>query len=122
MDQHRAVSKMMTTLRMELTDVKLPLWFDALVREKFMQMYAAGYDQRRMDDNQSQTIKIIQYSCTTGDPVSKYNSIREAERISGYLHSGIIRSVATGKPYRGYYWRQAPLEELQNAQRDHHMY
>lgn len=93
MEQHRAVSKMMTTLRMELEDVKLPIWFNALVREKFMQMYAAGYDQGRHDViGKAQKKPVAQYN-SDGRLINVFPGLNAASRFTGFAVNNLNHAI-----------------------------
>ena len=122
MEQHRAVSKMMTTLRMELEDVKLPIWFNALVREKFMQMYAAGYDQGRHDViGKAQKKPVAQYN-SDGRLINVFPGLNAASRFTGFVVNNLNHAILRERPCKGFTWRYITVDEYQEATRDKLMY
>ena len=122
MEQHQTVSKMMTTLRMELEDVKLPVWFNALVREKFMQMYAAGYDKGRQDVVGNAQKKPVAQFNREGKCINVFPGLNAASRFTGYAVNNLNHAIKQERPCKGFRWRYISMGEYQEAKRDRFMY
>ena len=92
MEQYRAVSKMITTIKLE---EDIPLRFLPAIRAYLQQMYAVGYDQGRHDIlsmRQKQVIQMNQW----GIVLNTWPSVAQASRETGFNQKSIYSAIRKG--------------------------
>jgi hypothetical protein len=121
MEQYRAVKKMMLTIKIE---EEIPAECFSSLREKFSQMYAAGYDQGRSDSVSFRKKAVAQFN-REGRCINIFGGLREAVRYTGYGYDNLRRSIINERPCKGFIWRYITtdeMKELKEANRDKYMY
>lgn len=112
---------MMLTIRME---EEIPEKYFSSLREKFSQMYAAGYDQGRADITDHLKKRVAQFN-EEGRCINIFGGFREAVRKTGYSYDNLRDAIIKNRPCKGFRWKYITSEqakELKEANRDKYMY
>lgn len=105
MEQNTAVKKMMLSIKLE---EHLPEEYYPYVRERFFQMYAAGWDHSRQELLAHNKKRVGQFN-SKGMLLNDFNSVVEAARKTGFKVTGIYSALQRQtKSRQGWYWKYLP--------------
>lgn len=123
MEQHRAIKKMMLTIRME---EEIPEKYFSSLREKFSQMYAAGYDHGRTDVvGKLQRKPVAQFDKDERLINIFTGGLNSASRLTGFAVNNLNHAILKNRPCKGFLWKyvtDSEIQELKEANRDKYMY
>jgi len=102
MEQHRAISKMMLSIKMEEF---LPTEYFPYVQAHLQRMFVVGWEQARKELCAHHKKRIGQFN-KEGTLLNEFGSLREAAKKTGFKETGLYSAVLRGSCTRqGYYWK-----------------